>query len=274
VLFPAELRAQAVSGGLGLPVHVPDIPAYQSSYVPTFLFGTQSDGRATQSITLDRTARPSLWGAFDWFPSPHAGIILRGGFRRSPLDGTNAPYHVAIDYLARQPPDFVERQYHYDRSTAWPDTMGHLDTWSFDAQASIATRANAAWRVHIDGGLSIIGLSGSFEPVGLTTFQLGGHSVVFTNEYQLELGSSRTWTAAFVASGGLTIPLGSRAGLDISGRAVMPRTVSVDLKVLSVGGDTAIATLSVEEAQRALSPAPMAIKLGTVELLVGLRVGL
>lgn len=275
-LVPCTLRAQgtAVSGGVGFPLYLPDIFPYRTNFVPLFLYGMQGTGQGTQTLTLERSIRPSLWGALEWLPAPHAGLLVRGVFLRTPVSGINTPYHGTVDYLASQPPDNVERQYHYERSTPWPDTTGHFDTWSFDVQATVATSSHSRARVHADGGLSVIGIAGSFEPVGFTTFQLGGHAVLFPNEYELVLGSARTWTAAGVASGGVTIQIGPRAGIDVLARAVLPRTVSLELKVLSVGGDTAFDELSIEDAQRALAPAPLQVKFGTFDLLVGIRVGL
>ncbi|MGE5812994.1 MAG: hypothetical protein ACM36C_00765 [Acidobacteriota bacterium] len=275
-LVPCTLRAQGttIGGGVGFPLHLPDISSYQTSFVPLFLYGMQGTGKGTQTLTLERSIRPSLWGALEWLPAAHGGLLVRGVFQRTPVSGINTPYHVTVDYLASQPPDNVAQQYHYERSTPWPATTGHLDTWSFDVQATVATSSNSRARVHADGGLTVIGISGSFEPAGFTTFQLGGHAVLFPSEYQLILGPSRTWTAAGVASGGVTIQIGPSAGIDVSARAVLPRTVSVDLKVLSVGVDTAITELSTEDAQRALAPAPLQVRLGTFELLIGIRVGL
>jgi hypothetical protein len=273
---PWTLAAQgaAVSGGIGLPIYLPDLTPYETSFEPPLLLGLQGTGRGTQALTLDRSTRPSFWGAIEWFPAPHAGLVVRGSFLRTPFEGTNTPYQVTLDYLARQPPDSVERQYHYERTTPWPDTTGHLDTWSFDLQASVAGGSTSGVRVHADGGLSLISLSGSFGPVGFTTFQLGGHAVLFPNEYELVLAPARTWSAAAVISGGISLPLGSQAGIDISGRAVLPRTISADVNVLSVRNDTAIGELSIENAQRALAPVPLEVKLGTFQLLVGIRVGL
>lgn len=271
-LFSTTLEAQsaAASGGLGIPLYLPDT-VYESSYVAPFLFGTQGTGRGTQSLTLERSFRPSVWGSVEWLPAAHAGLLARGVFRRIPLAGTNPPYKVTVDYTAAQPPDNIPRQFHNEFSTPWPDTVGHLDRWEFDAAATFGATSASGLRVHVDGGLAFIGTSGSFEPVGLTTFQLGGHSVLFSNQYEVVLGLSRTWAVAAVASGGVTIPLGAHAGLEVSGRVILPRTASAEVSVLSVGGD-AIATLTAAEAQRALQPAPLELKLGTVEALVGLRI--
>ena len=269
--FSTTLEAQGVAagGGLGIPLYLPDM-IYESSAVPSFLFGMQGTGRATQSITLERSFRPSAWGSVEWFPGAHAGLLARGLFRRIPLAGTNPPYKVTVDYTASQPPDNIPRQFHNEFSTAWPDTTGHLDRWEFDAAATFAATSTSGVRAHVDGGLAFIGTSGSFGPVGLTTFQLGGHSVLFSNQYELVLGLSRKWAVAGVASGGVTIPFGGHAGLEVSGRVILPRIVSAEVSVLSVGGD-AISALTPSDAQRALQPAPLDLKLGTIEVLIGLR---
>ena len=276
ILVSSTCPAQgvAVSAGTGIPLYQPELAPYGTSFVPPFLFGMTATGRGTQTMTLDRSARPSFWGALEWFPARHAGLLARGSFLRAPLSGSNAPYLVIVDYVARQPPDFVERQYHYERSTPWPETTGHLDTWSFDITASVAARSGSGVRAHADGGIALVGISGTFGPVPLTTFQLGGHSVLFTNEYRLMMGLARTWAAAGVVSGGISVPLGGRVGLDVSGRAVLPRTVTAEALVRSVGSDIAISELDPADAQRMLAPAPVPVKLGRVELLVGIRVAL
>jgi hypothetical protein len=275
-LSPSTLTAQgtALSGGIGLPLSQPDPERFASSYVPPFLLGTEGTGRAWQALAIERSWRPAVFGAVEWLPGPHAGVLVRGVFRRTPLSGANTPYRVSVDYIARQPPDYVARQYHNERSTAWPDTTGQLDRWDLDAEITLATGPSSGARAHIDAGVALVGLSGWVGPVGLTTFQLGGHSVLFSNEYQLTMDLARTWSATAVASGGVTIPAGPRVGIDISARALLPRTIDVALHVKEVGGDTALASLSAADAERTLSPGPLRVKLGTFDLLASIRIRL
>jgi hypothetical protein len=265
-----EAQTAAVSGGTGLPVNLSDVGPYTSDYATPLLFGMEGSGRGTQELSLDRSFRPSAWVAIEWFPGERGGLLARSIFRRTPLGGPNTPYQVTLDYTARQPPDFVPRPYHADSSAPWPDTTGRIDRWEFDVLATV-TSARSGPRAHIDGGLAIVGTSGSFEPVGLTTAHLGGHSVLFTDRYHVVLGVSRTWNVAAVASGGVTIPLGTRAGIDISGRLVLPRTASAAVTVRSIRRDTAVLELSVDEAQRALQPRPLEFDLRSADLLVGVR---
>jgi hypothetical protein len=246
---------------------------YQSSYVPPFPF-TAHTGRASQALALDRAFRPGIWAALEWLPAAHVGVSIRGAYRRAPLDGANSAYGIALDYFARQPPDYIDRQYHLDRSTPWPDTTGHLSTWTLDMEARWTSGPASRTRVHLGGGLSLAGISGSFEPVGLTTFQLGGHSVVFSDEYRAVLGIDRRWAPAAVASGGLTIPVTPHASIDLSGRILLPRTIAAPVHVRSVDGDLAIASRSVEEVQHMLDPPPVQLRLTAVEVLIGVKVGL
>lgn len=263
----------AVSGGIGVPVSQTDPAAFASSYDPPFLYGTESSGVGGQALALERSWRPAFWGGLEWFPVTHAGILVRGLFQRTSFGGSNTPYEVSVDYLARKPPDYVRREYHYERSTPWPDTAGDLRTWAFDLEATWSSARSGA-RVHADGGLSFVGVSGSLAPVGLTTFQLGGHGVLFPNEYQVTLGLTRTWTIAGVIGGGFSLPIGRGIDVDISGRALLPRTIAADLHATEIGGDVLIAPLTTGDADRILSPAPLEIKLGTFSVMAGVKVRL
>jgi hypothetical protein len=179
-----------------------------------------------------------------------------------------------VDYISRQPPSYEPQHFHVDNSEPWPDTNGHLDRWEFDVAATFAYTAPSRLRAHIDGGLALVSTSGRFEPIGVTTHHFGGHSVVFSNEYELVMAVPRMWAATAVVSGGLTLPIAPRVGVDVSGRFVLPRTVSADVHVSEVGGDTAIAELTAADAEHILKPEPVTLKLATFEVLVGLRVRL
>jgi hypothetical protein len=57
----------------------------------------------------------------------------------------------------------------------------------------------------VSGGPSYVRVSGAVQPVGYTTFQLGGHSVLFEDDYRLAVAVDSANAVRFNVGGDLTI---------------------------------------------------------------------
>jgi hypothetical protein len=129
------------------------------------------------------------------------------------LSGTNTAYTYSLQYVSRQPPDNVAQIVNVNRSIAWPDTSGSLTqlTIAFNAVIRIGRpdRLSAA----LSGGPTYYRLKGAVQPLGFTAFQLGGHSVLFQDDYRLAVSLGPSQSPGFDAGGEVRVPAGRRAAI-------------------------------------------------------------
>jgi len=122
------------------------------------------------------------------------------------------------------------------------------------------------------GGGGITSVRGRLEPLGLTTFGLGGHAVLFSGERRL---SARIEPATAIgATGGadLAVALGTRAGLVGGWRLFMPRRFTADVRIDGfASSDEGFPEITPQEANAALDPAPLSIRPVTSSLYAGLQ---
>ena len=271
--WSVSARAQTVevAGGSGLAGGSGD-GAFTSTYAPPFPF-VEHTGRASQQLTLQRDAAPVLWASLTWFGGAHVGFEGRVDYRHPGLHGVNGPYAVTLTYIARQPPDFIARQYSYDSSTEWPDTSGHIG--QLNATAALVLRVGApkgpSLRLLAGGGLTRV--QGRFEPVGYTTFSLGGHSVLVADEHRLSMRLGSATTIGLATGAELHVPVGGHAALVLGWRLFVPR--QMELTVTADGlaeSDQGINPLQFDDVQRTLAPSPLQWRPLTSDLAAGIAV--
>jgi hypothetical protein len=74
----------------------------------------------------------------------------------------------------------------------------------------------------------------SFEPLGYTTFVLGGHSTLFANEYTLATEMVPTTDVRGNVGGTIDLRLGGHAGLMLGVRQVLGPETRASLRVVAV----------------------------------------
>ena len=271
---PAYAQQQVeISFGSGLSTPRSD-ESYDSTYEP-FFPNVEHTGLATQLLTLDTERAPVFWGAIDWLPSPHAGFEARVDYRRAPIGGANDPYHVSLRYTARPPPDFIPREFSFEQSDEWPDTDGELRQLTVTGGLLIhAGRAEGAGVRFFAGG-GVTNVRGTLEPLGYTSFLLGGHSVLFPEEMQ---ATARLEPTTHGGSGpgrrgaraaGWTCGDHRRGSTLHSTRDRRPRHAHGDSRSF-----VELREVPVDELQRVLDPSPLHIRPTTLDFTIGLRVRL
>lgn len=268
---PVAAQGVEVSFGSGLSLPVHDY-TYASQYVPPFPF-VEHTGVAFQTVTLDPSASPIIWGAVSWLSNGRAGLEVRIDWRRTPLGGVNTPYDVSLQYTASQPPDFVPRQFSFDRTYEWPDTDGHLQ--QFTATGAFVVHAGrpdgAGVRLSAGGGITTV--SGEFEPLGYTAFRLGGHSVLIADELQVAMTLDSETTIGLSLGAEAHAPLGEHAAFVGGVRIFVPRTMDVSVHAQGlVNPEEALRDVPLSEIQDALAPTPLHIRPVTFDLTAGLSV--
>ena len=268
---PARAQSVEVAGGSGLANGSGD-GTFASTYSPPFPF-VEHTGRATQQLILQREPAPLLWAAVTWFGSPKVGLEGRVDYRRPGLRGVNGPYAVTLTYVARQPPDFVARQYAYETITAWPNTEGHAG--QVTATANVVVRlgdpGRTTLRLLVGGGVT--NLRGRMEPLGFTTFTLGGHSVLFPDEHRLSARYGPSTAIGLSGGTEMHVPIGRHAAIVLGWRIFVPRTMTLAVTVDGLAAsDQGINQLQFDEVQGTLAPAPVQWRPFTSDVTAGIAV--
>lgn len=245
---------------------------FTSDYVPSLVNGgTVVAGRGGQTLQVD-DGRPLGWLAgANWLITRHAGVQVFVGRASHAIGGTNVPHQLQLTYLARQPPDYLERQYTYDRELDSPDTAGTYAMWR------VAT--NGLWRVHRGGvdvtlsaGVLFSRLQGYVDQVSYFEFRLGGHSTLFYEEALARLRLSGGWHVGYNAGGEVAIPVTTRVAV-IAGVRVMsaPATSAVTAELLNA--DQMIFAIPLERVQAHIGTSPVRFsRWGGPTITLGVRV--
>jgi len=199
-----------VFGGLSVTLS-PPAGSYETDYVPKLVFGTATGGQAMHTLTLDSTGRVGFEFGVNWLPTKHAGLQLLVDRMSHSLGGSNPDYQLALDYLARLPPDYIERPYSFSRSLQWPDTSGEMTLWRLGVNG-LARFGGRSVDLTISGGLMWSRVSGGFEQAGYYDFHLGGHSVLFYNDVLLDMRLDEAWHLGY----DLGIEAGFHAGSHVA----------------------------------------------------------
>ena len=268
---PAQAQNVEVAGGSGLAGGSGD-GSFTSNYDPPFRLA-EHRGRASQRLLLRREAAPLLWASLTWFGSPHVGVEGRVNYRRSGLHGANGPYAVTMTYSARQPPDHEPRPYSYERVTPWPESEGHASQMT--ATASVVVRVGDAGRasLRVLAGGGVTNMRGRVEPLGYTTFILGGHSVLFTDEHHLSARYGGSTALGLSGGAEVHIPVGSRLAIVAGWRLFVPRLMTLPVTVDGLAAtDEGIEQLQWDDVQRTVAPTPLQWRPITSDITAGFAV--
>jgi hypothetical protein len=271
--FGARATAQESQVALGAGASIGNAgldTAYRSRYLPAF--DGEHSGEAGQRFHLAGRRAEAWWASLAWFPG-RFGFEARVDAGRFVADAGSGPYEIAFHYQARQPPDYVPRDYTLMRSGSWGPVKASFHHATVSANA--AARVNPRGRVRgtASGGLSLGAVSGRLAPVGYTTFRLGGHAVLFSEEYGIEVAFARTMALGLNAGGDVEIPLSPRTALVVAGRLLAFRDLRMAARVTDrMEMRDAFTPLSPGDIERVLQPPPLSLKPTLATASAGLRV--
>jgi hypothetical protein len=247
--------------------------ALVSAYSPPLLFTSEFTSHGGQALTLDARRGLGFAAGVNVFPTTHFGVQVLTDRASTHLTGTNGPYAIDLTYISRQPPTSEPQTFTLQYSIPWPDTSGSLTQLAIAvnsvARVGPADRLNAT----ISGGLSYYRLSGTAQPLGYTTFRLGGHSVLFSDEYHLAISIEPTAVLGFNAGGEINVPLGRHGAVVIGYRYLGGPTKDVPVRVSSIlNADQVANEETAANVEARLAPAPARVGVSGSRLLIGLKV--
>jgi hypothetical protein len=198
-------------GSLSTPVGGPN-GLFITDYIPELVYGGGTGGRAGQTLNLDSGREFGFEGGVNVLFVPRAGLQVFVSRDHRTFDGPNTPYDLRLEYLARQPPDYIQRAYTFDRSFDWPDTVGDMTTWHVAANGLLRFEGRRA-DVTLTGGLLLSHPTGQFETAAFHEFRLGGHSVLFYEEAIVGMKFEESWHAGFNAGAEVAVRIGRHVAL-------------------------------------------------------------
>ena len=163
-----------------------------SDYAPLLVSGTDYSSHATQTLTVDTGWGHGIDVGANVFLSSWFGIQGAFVYSRAAISGAgNSDYLVGLRYVARQPPDYVPREYTTSRATAWPDTEGTMSYRSLCLGGVVRMR-RAGGRISgtIAGGVRFSHLTADVRSVAYSEFRLGGHSTLFESRHSVAVSTA------------------------------------------------------------------------------------
>lgn len=242
-----------------------------TSYQPQLLFGESLGGSAGQQAMFGSGFDTTWEAGLDVFVSRYVGLEAWIGREDGDASVTSGPYRTSLRYVTRPPPDYVERTFDYSASAEWG-----LVTRSYERQ-TVAANVVARWgaaRVGgtVSGGLAFVRTSATFDPLGYSTFVLGGHSTLFANEYRLAVEVAPETDVRANAGATLDIRLGTHAALMTGIRAVLGADRTASLRVVSIDRSAGgFEPPSASEITDRLAESRVTMPTRTIRLLAGLK---
>lgn len=245
-----------------------------SSYSPPLLLdGSDYSSHASQTVTFDGQAHVGFEAGSNLFFARHAGLQLIFDRQSAGLEGTNGPYDVTLSYVSHPPPDNQAIPVTVHESTPWPDTTGSITQSTFSLNGVVRVGTASRIDVTLSGGLSIHRLSGTVQPVGFTQYNLGGHSVLFENEYHLAMSLGPTSAGGFNLGGDLNVHVARQVALLFGYRYFGGPSVDMPVHVASVLNPEEITfAQAIADIERWLAPAPARVQIAGWHVLAGVKV--
>jgi hypothetical protein len=243
-----------------------------SSYSPPLLFDGEFTSAGRQTVTFDGRSVWGFEGGVNLFlVRRRAGLQLL--FHRASTDvaGSNSPYDITLQYTSQPPPTNEPIVVNVHQAMPWPDSTGTL-TRSQVAVNGVIRVGQGRMTGTLSGGLSSYALSGDVQPLAFTTFRLGGHSVLFQDDYRLAVSLEPIRAIGFNVGGDLDIAVGAHVALMIGYRVDGGPATDMPVRVTTVlnANEVSLQQTVAEIVQR-LAPGPARVSLSGSRAVVGLK---
>ena len=258
-------------GGLSTVLAAP-VGDLVSSYSPPLLFTSDFMSRSGQTLALEAGRDFGFEAGVNLFPTTHLGLQVLVNRATMDLSGSNGPYALALTYVSRQPPDSQAQTFTLQESIPWPDTSGSLTQLTIAVNPVARLGRPDKLNATVSGGLSYYRLSGTVQPLGYTSFRLGGHSVLFSDEYHLAVSLEPTNVVGFNAGGEVSLPLGTHAAIVAGYRYFGGPTTDVPVRLSTiVNADQVTNQETTANIAVRLVPGPARIAVSGSRLLFGVK---
>jgi hypothetical protein len=244
---------------------------FTSSYSPPLLLDGSFSSQGEQVVTFSGNHRIGFNGGINYFVTP-VGIQLLADWMSVRLGGANQPYEYSLLYNSQLPPNGVLVPVKIAQTVPWPDSSGTLSSIALAFNGVIRLGRPDHINATLSGGPAVQRITGTIQPVAYTQFHLGGHSVLFQDNYELALSLEPTIVWGFDAGGDMNVPLGRHAAVVIGYRHFVTRHSDVDVAVSSVlNPDQIVFSQPLTDIATRLAPMPTRIDLSSSRLIIGIK---
>ena len=267
---PAAPRVEVWAG---LDVVAPEqLGQIVSSYSPPLLFDGAYTSHGSQTVTLETSGHAGFEAGANFFFSPHAGIQVAFDRDSADLSGVNTPYDYSLHYISRPPPDSTPVPVDIHVSKPWPDTMGALTRTTLNANGVVRFGRPDRVSGTLSGGLSFHHVSGHAQPIAYSTFRLGGHSVLFGDEYKLDASFEPATAVGFNLGGDVSVGIGGGLALMAGYRFLGGPGIDMTVSAVSIlNPDEVIVSQTPEEILKQLALPPTHLGMASSRFVVGLK---
>lgn len=244
-----------------------------TSYAPPLLFDGDFTSHAGQVLTVEASRSVGAEGGVTVFISDHAGLQLVVDRRSGDIAGINSPYAFTLNYVSRQPPDNLPVPVSIARFIPWGETTGSLTDLAFALNGALRVgRPDRVYAV-VSAGPALHRLAGVARPIGFTTFRLGGHSVLFEDDFQIEMTAESQIALGVNAGADLNVHVARHAALVFGYRLFAGPDADVTLRPSGVlNPDDIGVQQTIDEIAARFPPATLRIPMTSSRLFVGVKI--
>lgn len=190
--------------------------AYIHAYSPRFLYGTAVTS-ALQTLRLNADAAGSGSFGLTLF-SGRFGIQIQYHEFDPAVSGWSSTHEASVTYTSMQPPDYTPTQFTQNSSTLMPEPSGQLNEKAFSLNAVYRLPLPGWFSLDLSAGLTWFNVQGEIGVLGYWKYWLGGHSVLFSENYQMAMHIETFNRIGGNAAATLNWHMGSNAALWIEAR--------------------------------------------------------
>lgn len=243
-----------------------------TDYAATLDSGT-SEGRASQTLTLNAPRHLGVGAGIGLFPARHVGVQFLLDYVTRELTGASSPFAVSLDYIGMLPPDYVPREYHAGGTIAWPAPTGSATQLTLSANGAWRCDAGRRLSVTISGGLTASRSKGFGESLAYTRFWLGGHSVLSSSVLATAFKFGPVTSVGFNVGGNLGVNLAGPLDLIVDVRAFRGGDIRPDIKLTRfVERSEPAGELAVDALAERMAPIRASFNPSFARVLLGVRV--
>lgn len=224
-------------------------------------------------LRLDGANTVGVEGGGNLLPGRSLGVQVLVGYDRFDLGGRDDPYAMRLDYTSMQPPDYVPRQFTVQQSIAWPDTTGTVQQWTLAINGVARWTRGRRWAGTLSAGLAYFNVRGTARSLGYSEAFLGGHSVLFLDNYKMSFDLAPAGSVGFDAGGSVDLLLAGRLSLTadaryFTGADLAPAVIVRDI----VNPDEVLRASASDQIQRNLHPPAPSLSLARMRVMIGVKV--
>ena len=230
--------------------------SYRTSYPPP-LPGIPHVGNASQTLPLDAGHALGLQLGLERALGAHVALQLVGEHASPDVVGDPGRYQVRLVYTSRPPPSNDPVAVELRRDEERPSATGELSTWAAALNVAVWLDTGAHARVGVSAGPAWLHARGSAQSLVYTSYVLGGHSVLFSDDHLVSFEFPASTLGLDVGTF-VEADLGPRVALRADARYFWGKTTDADVTLLEiVNPGEVLQALDLAEIQSGLAPPPL-----------------